>query len=168
MGLSIFGIQIGAPTEPGRPTSVGRYDSGPQYGIPLTVAEAGRLADSLALVDRLSYAAELGRRPGVKWARSLANEVAGYAGGAEFRGYAHVPFPLAQLGMVDRALELGMEMGAGGDDMIAFEDLVRRMHVLAGMAKVAGWVLNPAADGAAWLNEEPSRPLLARGEDPVS
>jgi hypothetical protein len=162
VGFTIFGFQFGS-SEPDYPSPIRCADPRPQYGLPLTIAEAGRLADSLALVDRTSRTVLGGHNPGMPWVRSLANQVAGYVGGAKILGYVYVPFPLSSLGTVDRALEAGMGMQEANIDLSVFEALVQRMHVLAGMATMAGWTLDPDADGVAWI-DEPSRDALGHGE----
>lgn len=139
-------------------------DTKQQYALPLTITEAGRLADSLALVDRLSYTHPTGL-PGVAYARNLANQVATYVGGAKFRGYTYVPVPVYHLPVIDNALEAALTSDSSHPDVATFEALVRRMHVLEGMAVAGGWVLNQAASGAAWLNAEPDRSALDFGDN---
>lgn len=135
----------------------------PLYAVPLTIGEAGRLADGLALADRL--ARQSGHSAsGLAWARNLANEVAACVGSSKIRGYVYVPIPVNRLHLVDRALEAAMDSGPYNDDVRLFELLVHRLHVLHGMAVSAGWLLDRAAKDVAWLGDEPSRAALDHGE----
>jgi hypothetical protein len=135
------------------------------YAIPLTYDECAVLADSLALVDKLARA----QRPhdtnrGVLWARNLANDVARTVGTARARGYqAYVPIESTGLTQIDNALDMLMGLAPMAPCSDTFEQLVRRMHTLAGMSRAFGWALDTSVSEPAWLGSEPTREHLGEG-----
>jgi hypothetical protein len=134
-----------------------------EYAIPLTIAEAAQLANSLNNVDVLTRT--VGRRTaGVPWVRSMATRIARTVGTAQARGYVYVPISEAVLALVDRAVGVTLELAPSAARSMAFQALVIRMHTLAGMARTCGWAITSGTDEPAWLGPEPSRTALTEGE----
>lgn len=140
------------------------------YAIPLTYGECAVLADSIALVDKLTRAQRPhDTNPGVPWARNLANDIARTVGTAHARGYqAYVPIESTKLTQVDNALDMMMRLAPMAPCSDTFEQLVRRMHTLAGMSRTFGWALDTSANDPAWLGAEPTREHLGEGGEELT
>lgn len=133
--------------------------------VPLTADDADLLVRALTLLDRWEGAKNLAAIMGPpvvsdhqRWAGAITRHAAAAVAG----GHHFVPLPVGRLSGVDQVLTEIRRKHVSWDGLDELELVARRIHALAGMADVHGWMARERGDTLLWVTE-PQMPTTGGG-----